>query len=257
MLQMAQSNFLGAMASGKDLVVWSGTVPLLGDALGVLMTQTTGRAGSELAGTFDFHRFKGIGSADSAVGRGSWARGRITLDAGLQVSVVPGSFQTSDPTHDTAAGLSGVASVTSDGTVTLSSDPTFRGILSPDGKSLVATMTDGGENALLILQRTPSGVTASVLEGTWSLRQLEYQPDSIAQWARGKATVASGVATLIELAPSSGSTDPVPVAVSAEGAVTITGDTLFHGTLSAGGRLLVGTTSVDSGATTQMVVLVK
>jgi hypothetical protein len=257
MLQMTQSNFLGAMASGKDLVVWTGTLPILGEALGVLVKQTTGRAGSELVGTFDFHRFKGIGSAEADVGRGSWARGRLTIDAGLQVSVIPGSFQTSDPPHDTAAGLAGVASVAGDGTVTLSTDPTFRGALSPDGKTLVATMTDGGEDAMLILQRTPSGIAPGALEGTWSLRQLEYQPDSIAEWARGKATVASGIATLIELAPSSGTSDPVPVAVTAEGAVTIVGDTTFHGTLSAGGRLLVGTTSVDSGDTTQLVLLVK
>ena len=257
MLQMAQSNFLGAMASGKDLVGWTGTLPPLGEALGVLVKQTTGRAGTEVVGTFEFHRFKGIGSSEGDAGRGSWARGRLTIDARLEVSVVAGTFQTSDPAHDTSSGLVGVASVASDGTVRLSSDPTFEGTLSPDGKTLVATTTDGGEHALLILQRTPSGIASSSLEGTWNLRQLEYQPGSIGEWARGKATVTSGVATLIELAPSSGSTDPVPVTVSPEGAVTITGDTTFHGTLSAGGRLLVGTTSVDSGATTQMVVLVK
>ena len=256
-LQMADSDFRGAMAGSKDLVVWTATFETLGQAMGILVRQSSGRTGSELAGDFNFARFKGIGSAESPAGRGSWARGKLTIAAGLGVSVVTGTFQSSDPAHDTADGLSGVASVASDGTVTLSGNPSFRGTLSPDRNTLVATMTDGGERALLVLQRTSSTFTPSTLDGTWNLRQLEYQPDFIAQWSYGKATVASGVATLIELAPSSESTDPVPVAVSADGVVTITGDTTFQGTLSPGGRLLVGTTSVDSGATTQMVVLVK
>ncbi|HUM10885.1 MAG TPA: hypothetical protein VLT82_08065 [Myxococcaceae bacterium] len=257
MLQMAQSDFLGAMGSRKDLVAWTATFDPLGQTLGVLVRQSSGRTGSELVGVFDFHRFKGIGSAESTGGRGSWARGRLTIDAQLGLSVVSGTFQTSDPAHDTPGGLDGVAAVSGDGTVTLGGDPSFRGTLSPDGNALVATTTDGAEHTLLILQRASSGVAATALDGTWSLRQLEYQPDTIAEWTRGKATVAAGVATLIELAPSSGSSDPVPVTVSPEGVVTISGDTGFQGTLSAGGRLLVGTTSVDSGATTQMVVLVK
>ena len=256
-LQMAGSDFLGAMASSKDLVAWTATFATLGQAMGVLVRQSTGRTGSELAGaTFNFHRFEGVGSAESPPGRGSWARGRLTIDSGLTVAVVPGTFQTSDPENDTPDGISGVVSVAGDGTVTLSGAESFRGTLSPDGNTLVATSTNGGE-ALLILQRAASSVAPNALDGTWSLRQLEYQPGSIAEWTRGKASVASGVATMIELAPSSGSSDPAPVAVSPVGVVTITGDTTFQGTLSPGGRLLVGTTSVDSGATTQMVVLVK
>ncbi len=79
-LQMADSDFRGAMAGSKNLVVWTATFETLGQAMGILVRQSSGRTGSELVGTFNFHRFKGIGSSESPTGRGSWARGKLTID---------------------------------------------------------------------------------------------------------------------------------------------------------------------------------
>jgi len=255
---LAGSDFRGVMSSRKDVVVWTASFPGMGKVLGVLLRQSGALPASALVGSFRFHLLKGISAADPLPARGSWARGQLVVASDLSISVPASSFETSDPAHDSAAAFGGVLSVAADGSLSLSSNPTFRGSATPSGETVVATATDtAGEQILLVLQRGGTGFASPDLDGTWSLRQLEFWPGTLAEWAYGKASIAAGVATLLEVAPSPGPGDPIPVELSADGVVTLTGDPGFRGALSLDRCLLVGTTSVDSGATSQMVLLVK
>lgn len=255
---LAGSDFRGLMSSDKALVVWTASFPDMGKVLGVLVRQSGGLPASALVGSFQFHLLKGISAADPLPARGNWARGWLNVASDLSISVPASSFETSDPAHDSAAAFGGMLSVAADGSLGLSSNPTFRGSVTPDGDTVVATATDvAGEQVLLVLQRAGTGFAAADLDGTWSFRQLEFWPSTLAEWSYGKASIAAGAATLLEAAPSPGPTDPIPVELSSDGVVTLAGDPAFRGTLSVDRSLLVGTTSVDSGATSQIVFLVK
>ena len=255
-VSLAGTDFRGVMSSSKDLVVWTASLPSMGKVLRLLLKRSGGHTPQGLVGSFNFHRLKGM-NGDTGTARGSWARGRLVVASDLGISAPAASFETSDPAHNAAADFTGVLSVADDGSVSLSTNTTFRGSVSPDGNTVVATDTDQGEQFLLVLQRSGTGFVSADLNGTWSFRRLEFWPETLAEWAYGKASIASGVATLLETAPATEPGDPVPVELSSDGLVMLTGDPAFRGVLSVDRGLLVGTTSADSGATSEMVLLVK
>jgi len=261
---MAGSDFRGVMSGSKDLVTWIMSSPNGTDpshpikSLGFLQKLGTGADASRLAGTYRFHQMKGMGATDLVPGRGSWARGDLVVTPGLAASAPEAAFQTSDPVHNSTASYTGQLAIAADGTVTSPDNATFHGTLSLDGNTLVATATEGGEQLLLVLQRAASGCTAADLVGTWTYRQLEYWPQTLAQWAHGKASIdASLNAMLVEASQPGIPEGPIPVAISGSGLITLTGDPGFRGAISIDKGLLVGVTSLDEGKTVQMMVLQK
>jgi len=251
---IASTDFRGFMSGSKDLIVWVTTFAAEASALGVLQRQ--GDSAASLPGTYQFHHLKGLSSEDPALSRGSWARGRLVVASDLVMSATEADFETSDPAHNSTVSYGGQASITDAGEVSLASNSTFHGTLSQDGDTLVATATEQGEHALLIAQRAGTGFAASDLVGTWSFRQLEFWPGTLASWSYGKAVVDSDLlATLVEVAPQPGPDGPIPVSLTEEGVLTLTGDPSFEGSLSLDGSLIVGTGSVDAGKTVKIAVM--
>ena len=255
-VRFAGTDFRGVMSGSKDLIVWNMSSSL-GQALGFLQRQGTSSAASA-EGAYQFHQLKGLGPGDAVPGRTSWARGRIQVASDYRFFAPSDLFQTSDPDHNSAASYRGQFLIAADGTVVMSGNPTLHGTMSSDAQTLVATATDQGEQVLMVLQRTGAGFVPADLVATWNFRQLEFWPGTLGQWTYGKATVdANLMATTFEVAPSPGPNDPVPIAITGEGLITLTGDPSFRGALSTDKSLIVGTTSVDSGRTAQLTVLQK
>jgi len=151
----------------------------------------------------------------------------------------------------TPPGDVGKISVDSTGVVTLDSVPTFKGFLSDDKKTVVATQTDGTGYILMVIQITGQTYTAGFAPDSISnVHMLAGGTTPAPLWAHWTATTFNGTMVASDWVSDASLTAPVPSSplVDANGVVTISGDT-YHGQISDDGFFTVGTKTLYNGGT--------
>jgi len=204
--------------------------------------------------------FQGTWQTHYIVGGGQWTGWihavSIMDNAG---SCISNSLVKSDGYTGVASG--GTTLISSNGTITMGTVPTYNGFMSADKKLICTTMTDGGGGGgLSIAQKVVAGTTYSNadLQGKWQMHDILVGSEN---WTEhGILTIdASGNGILSNMVKDNGGTynDPgtIALSISIDGIVTYGTD--FHGFLSADKKLVIGTRSHDSGNAYRLVVLQK
>jgi hypothetical protein len=206
---------------------------------------------ADLQGTWQTH---------SLVGGGDWS-GWI-----YAVSIMDNTGSCTSSTIVKSDGNSGPSSggsysVSSNGIITANGVNTYNGFLSADKNLMTATMTDGGGGgSLSVSQKVVAGTTYSKadLQGTWQLHDILVGSEN---WTEhGIMTIdASGNGIISNMVKDDGgffnNPGTIALSISLDGVVTFGTD--FHGFLSAGKKLVIGTKGDDSGHAYSLMALQK
>ena len=145
-------------------------------------------------------------------------------------------------------------SASSSGVVTLDSVPTFKGFLSDDKKTIVATETDGTSYILTVIQITGKTYSeGSPPDSISNVHMLASGTSPAPLFAYWTATTFNGTMSSSNYSVSSGSgslpaPSPSSPLIDANGVVTISGDT-YHGQLSDDGKFTIGTKTLYNDTT--------
>jgi hypothetical protein len=225
------------MASNKNFIAGTGSL----------------RIAQKIAATFDgtelndksfvYHQLK-VGTVNE------WRYGTGTTGFAGTMTIASETTSGSTP----ATGDIGVISVDSSGIVTLSSADSFKGFLSDDKKTIVATQTDadGTSYILIIIQITGQTYTAGPAPDSISnVHMMAGGTTPAPLSADWTATTFSGTMFASNYWVSN-TAFPAPVpsspSVDTNGVVTISGDT-YHGQISDDGSFTVGTKTLYNGTT--------
>jgi len=155
------------------------------------------------------------------------------------------------PTGTTAGGPVGLLSIDPSGIVSLSTNSSFKGIMSQDKTYIVATETalsSSNNYRLTIIQMTGQTFNISDLAGSWHFHGLI---GGISAWIYQSVSINSlGLATITSQLTSRGTgTIPSPVTLTIDGSGIVAQplDTTFHGTMSWNKDMLVSTQTITDG----------
>ncbi len=151
------------------------------------------------------------------------------------------------------------------GFVTMSTNSSFGGMMSPDKTYFVATETDQSNSGIFrlsIVQIQPlsPSFTISDIVGSWHFHGLV---NNLPAWVYQSLTVNSlGLATITSQLTSMGTNtnlpEPAYLSMDPDGIVTVPTDTTFHGSLSANKDLLVSTQTItDNGFFPALGIIIK
>ena len=138
-------------------------------------------------------------------------------------------------------------------------DDTFQCVVSSDMSVMVATYTDGtGGPAMMIGQRRGGTFVTSHMDGTWRFQRLTAGSDNTTSgWAYGNMAIASGSATIPSMTTNTGVVGGGNFAfsMSADGIMTDSVNTSFHGVMSMDRTMIVATDT--SGVHPELWVMMK
>jgi hypothetical protein len=210
------------------------------------VTGTSYVAGDVQSKNFVFHQFN-VGSSNK------WQYGAGTSSVAGAINI---SSQTDPLSGTTAPGDVGATiSVDGSGVVSFSDNPTWKGFLSADKKTIVGTDTESGgtEFHMLIIQIT-NGQSSSLSQvvGTSYVHLLGTGASPAPFWAHETVSIASGGVISFADWVNSGSesvhsnTGTMSIGSSGTATVTLTsGTTDFHGQLSYDGTFMVATETYE------------
>lgn len=245
------SSIHGAMNTGKDLIVLTGTDDT-GSAIFTVMQKTGGTFSTEdLQGTWNFH---GIISGDSPQWNG-WYYGRLNIIAGGDMTFL--SLRKSN--GDTTLSDETSVSLTSDGVFTYNNDPAVHGVMSPGKDLIVGIDTEekaGGGYELFIIQKKGGRFKPSNLAGKWNYHGIISgdAPEQKPGWYYGAVTFNSkGKPRFSPVTDSMGNIEFIPrtpsFKVNSKGTVTIPGAKAlsFNGAMNIGKDLIAATATMAPG----------
>lgn len=180
-----------------------------------------------------------------------WAYGAGTIGAtGLMTTT-----SETDPSGSTTPGTLGTLSVDGNGVVTMAEESTYQGFLSDDKKTIVGTYTRSATSyRLLVIQLTgqtfaagalPAGTSFDHMLAAGSAPAPFWVHDTIAIASGGVMTFSDWVSSNLAVAAPA---TPYTGSISASGAVSIVGNSSYHGQVSHDGKFTVGTQTITNGA---------
>lgn len=230
----------GQLGGAKDLLVATATHDASGarrPSMRVYQKVAPGLTYSlaDVAGkTFLVHGLRaGAGAA--------WVHGTasVTLDGVLSFGEWVSSAAAPDPVPN-----AGTVVVSPNGTVTLSSLPSFRGMLSADKSLLVGVdAPQPGAARLLVLTLPAAGAAVADLEGAWRYHSLATTGAG-SRWIHGDVAYVGGAASFANVLDARGATTPpltYTAQVAADGTLTAPENAVRHGALAVGKDLVVFT----------------
>ena len=227
-----------SMASNKNFIAGTGSLRIGQKIAATFSTTDLNRT------SFVYHQLKvGATASDN-----EWRYGTGTIGPDGTMNK---ASETKPSGSVTPPGNVGKISVDSTGVVTLDSVPTFKGFLSDDKKTVVATQTDGTGYILMVIQITGQTYTAGpVPDSISNVHMLAGGTTPAPLWAHWTATTFNGTMVASDWVSDVSLTAPVPSSplVDANGVVTISGDT-YHGQVSDDGYFTVGTKTLYNGGT--------
>lgn len=245
-------DFHGKLASNKQLIVGTATNQNVGNGADTMQLRIMQKLVSGVTYSiadlknkpFMMHQLASGTNTDWGYASGS--------TSGSAVVTIPTITTSSGPV---AAGVVGTMSIhPGTGLVTMSTNSSFLGMMSPDKTYFVATETDQFDSTiyrLTIVQITPSSPSfiTSDMAGSWHVHGLI---NGIPAWIYQTVSIDSlGLATITSQLSSQGTSTilppPVTLTINGSGLVTLSSDTTFHGTLSAGKDMLVSTQTITDG----------
>jgi hypothetical protein len=243
------SHFTGTLASGKALIVATGTDCNGFRELAVLMKGGGSFSTADLDGTWYFHAFSDWPISNDP----RWTRGTTTFDPGGVI--ISGNSFDSD---GISGSITGTASVDSAGIVTASVTSNgcaggFRGKLSVEKMVITGTQTDcNGYRVLAMLVKEGGLFSTADLAGVWHLASFWDSPlGNDPGWTRGTLTLdTTGQITTASATNSDDESGSISgsAAVSADGAISASiavgaCATAFAGKLDTSKTTAVGTTT--------------
>ncbi|MFA5322283.1 MAG: carboxypeptidase regulatory-like domain-containing protein [Smithella sp.] len=191
--------------------------------------------------SFVHHRLK-TGAANE------WGYGEGTVSSDGTMTIT----SETTPSGSVTPGVIGTLSVDSTGVISLSGVSTFKGFIADDKKTLVATETDDGDDVLWIIQITgKTYIAGSLSDSVANVHMLAGGTNPAPLSAYWTATTFGGTMVASNYwVSNSDLTAPVSSepSINANGVITISGDT-YHGQLSYDEKFIVGTKTLDDDST--------
>ncbi len=246
------TDFHGKLASNKNIIVGTATGGNNVMQLRIFQRIDTSAACtiSDIAAkAFSLHQIE-----SGASGEWMYASGLTDTAYSGQTTTVTMTVVTK-PSGSSAIPVSpGMLSIDPSGFVSIDSNPSFKGLVSPDKTYMIATETDASISSifrLTVAQFTKPGQTFSVsnLAGNWHFHGIV---SNIPEWIYEAISMTQGgQATITSLLTSQGTSIDLPapadITIDPDGTAGVQNDPTFHGTLSSGKDMLVSTQTLTDG----------
>lgn len=223
------------MAADKNFISGTGS-------LRIAQKISTTFSGSDLNNTsFVYHRLRA-----GTINEWRYGTGSIASDGAINITgenSPSGSVITPE--------FGGTLSVDSSGVVALTGHGTFKGFLSDDKKTIIATETDGTGYVMTIMQITGKSYSPGSLPDSISnVHMIAGGTSPAPLYALWVATTFNGIMSSSHYSATSGFPAPTPSnpSIDANGVITIAGDT-YHGQLSHDEKFIIGTKTLYNDTT--------
>ncbi len=248
------ASFHGTLARGKTLAVATTTTNGSTFELVILRKRVAGVTYSAAdVADFPFAYHAVYAGMPTQTG---WEYGDGTTDASGAVTLAH-AYDTSGPIEPLPTNLGSVV-VDANGLVTLGGSSDFHGLMTAEKDAIfwVATTTPGSppELQLMAILKTRGGFAQADLTGAYTVHVLQSGTNTLtSNWSRGRLGIDDlGNVAFSSFLNSSGVTTlptPFTIQLGADGALTRpSGDTTFHGRVSAGNTFYVRTAGTATSA---------
>jgi len=218
------ATFYGKMSTSKNLIVGTSTLP---DgttfAIHVFVKRVPGVtfSSTDLANTTI--AYQKIYSGASHI----WERGNGSINGAGQMTLT--FVEDSTGPVSPLPSPTGISINSTTGIVSLASEPSFSGVMTPDKKIIVGGRTDDSNSGIYSLRiiQMRGGQTFTIADLVGVNHAFAIHSDSTSSWARAKwSTDFSGIVTVLDILNSDGTTnapDPWTVTIDTQGNVGTTG----------------------------------
>lgn len=248
---LTSNNFHGAMTIDKQLIAGTMTpdTTVIPNTVGMPILVKVGGTYSQadLQGTWRSHTFLLQGTSMSSANN-RWERGNVSINA-LGAAVSTGNQYSAGSAVAAAGDGAFTLSLNPQGLVTISTIPSFHGILSADKTLLVAVYTknDGSRALSFFAKTTTTTPTYADLQGSW---RANYLMLNTVKWGRAATAIDSaGNATMSEITQSDGARQNQSITFSGLAPGGVFGSSIessnFSGVISLGKNLMIGTVTQD------------